>query len=153
MNNFRRWARDAALLSSTGALAVLGTTNVFAAQEDVIAEIIVSAQKRTENLQEVPASVSVFGEEQLVRLHATQLTDYAAYMPGINIGRGGTPGQTTITLRGIAPVGPGSVVGTYIDDTPLGASNNFARATFFALDMMPYDVERIEVLRGPQGTL
>jgi iron complex outermembrane recepter protein len=74
-------------------------------------------------------------------------------MPGINIGSGGAPGQTTITLRGIAPVGPGSVVGTYIDDTPLGASNNFARATFFALDMMPYDVERIEVLRGPQGTL
>lgn len=153
MNNSRKLSRRAAILSTTSAWAVLGTTNVLAADDNVIAEIIVSAQKRTENLQDVPASVSVFGEEQLTRLHATQLTDYAAYMPGINIGSGGTPGQTTITLRGIAPVGPGSVVGTYIDDTPLGASNNFARATFFALDMMPYDVERIEVLRGPQGTL
>jgi outer membrane receptor protein involved in Fe transport len=153
MNTFKGRARGVAILGTTSALTVLGTTNVFAADNDVIAEIIVSAQKRAENLQDVPASVSVFGEQQLVRLHATQLTDYAAYMPGINIGSGGTPGQTTITLRGIAPVGPGSVVGTYIDDTPLGASNNFARATFFALDMMPYDVERIEVLRGPQGTL
>jgi len=153
MNNARRASRGAAILSTTGALAVLGTTNVYAAEDNVIAEIVVSAQKRTENLQEVPASVSVFGEQQLTRLHATQLADYATYMPGINIGSGGTPGQTTITLRGIAPVGPGSVVGTYIDDTPLGASNNYANATFFALDMMPYDVERIEVLRGPQGTL
>jgi iron complex outermembrane recepter protein len=153
MNNSRRVSRRAAILSTTSALAMLGTTDVFAADDNVIAEIIVSAQKRTENLQDVPASVSVMGEQQLARLHATQLTDYAAYMPGVNIGSGGTPGQTTITLRGIAPVGPGSVVGTYIDDTPLGASNNFARATFFALDMMPYDVERVEVLRGPQGTL
>ena len=153
MKKSRTWSRGAAILSTSGALAMLGTTDVLAADDNVIAEIIVSAQKRTENLQDVPASVSVFGEQQLVRLHATQLTDYAAYMPGINIGSGGTPGQTTITLRGIAPVGPGSVVGTYIDDTPLGASNNYARATFFALDMMPYDVERVEVLRGPQGTL
>ena len=152
MNRYKRVSRRVAMLGTAGALAVFGT-NVLAAEDNVIAEIIVSAQKQAENLQDVPASVSVFGEQQLVRLHATQLTDYAAYMPGINIGSGGTPGQTTITLRGIAPVGPGSVVGTYIDDTPLGASNNFARATSFALDMMPYDVERIEVLRGPQGTL
>lgn len=153
MNNSSKVSCGAAILGTSGALALLGTTDVFAADDNVIAEIVVSAQKRTESLQEVPASVSVLGEQQLVRLHATQLADYATYMPGINIGSGGTPGQTTITLRGIAPVGPGSVVGTYIDDTPLGASNNFARATFFALDMMPYDLERIEVLRGPQGTL
>lgn len=151
MNHHGRLSRGAAILT-TSATLLLGSTNVWAA-EDTIAEIIVTAQKRSENLQDVPASVSVLGEQKLARLHATQLTDYAAYMPGINIGSGGSPGQTSITLRGIAPVGPGSVVGTYIDDTPLGASNNYARATAFALDMMPYDVERVEVLRGPQGTL
>ena len=139
---------------STGAIALLlGATNVRAAEDGVIAEIVVTAQKRSENLQDVPASVSVFGEEQLVRVHATQLSDYAAYMPGINVSGGGGPGQTTVTLRGIAPVGPGSVVGTYVDDTPLGSSGNYARATGFALDLMPYDIERVEVLRGPQGTL
>jgi outer membrane receptor protein involved in Fe transport len=141
---------------STSALALfMSATNVRAAegQSGVIDEIVVTAQKRSESLQDVPVSVSAFGSEQLTRVHATQLQDYAAYMPGINISNGGSPGQTSITLRGIAPVGPGSVVGTYVDDTPLGASNNYARATSFALDLMPYDVERVEVLRGPQGTL
>ncbi len=119
----------------------------------MIDEIVVTAQKRSESVQDVPVSVSAFAEQQLTRVHATQLQDYAAYMPGINISNGGSPGQTSITLRGIAPVGPGSVVGTYVDDTPLGASSNYARATSFALDLMPYDIERVEVLRGPQGTL
>jgi outer membrane receptor protein involved in Fe transport len=58
-----------------------------------------------------------------------------------------------ITLRGIAPVGPGAVVGYYVDDTPLGSSSNYGGAHEFGLDLMPYDVERIEILRGPQGTL
>lgn len=154
MTNCIRLSRGMAVGLSSSALALMmGVTNVRAAEDNVIVEIIVTAQKRSESVQDVPASVSAFGEEQLTRVHATQLQDYAAYMPGINISSGGSPGQTTITLRGIAPVGPGSVVGTYVDDTPLGASNNYARATGFALDLMPYDIERVEVLRGPQGTL
>lgn len=156
MSDFRRLSRGMTLGMSTGALAVMmGTTNVLAAEQQagVIDEIIVTAQKRSESVQDVPAAVSAFNSEQLTRTHATQLQDFAAYMPGINITTGGSPGQTAVTLRGIAAVGPGSVVGTYIDETPLGASNNYARATGFMLDMMPYDVERVEVLRGPQGTL
>lgn len=155
MSDFFNLSRGMTIGVSTSALALLiSTTNVNAAEgAGVIDEIIVTAQKRSESVQDVPASVSAFAEEQLTRAHATQLQDYAAYMPGINITSGGAPGQTSITLRGIAAVGPGSVVGTYIDDTPLGSSNNYARSTIFALDMMPYDVERVEVLRGPQGTL
>jgi outer membrane receptor protein involved in Fe transport len=156
MSDFSNLSRGMTIGVSSSALALLmGVTNVKAAEGDagVIAEIIVTAQKRSESVQDVPVSVSAFAEEQLTRVHATQLQDYAAYMPGINISNGGSPGQTSITLRGIAPVGPGSVVGTYVDETPLGASNNYARATSFALDLMPYDIERVEVLRGPQGTL
>ena len=153
MNSLMRMSHGVGVASGTLAL-FMGVTNVQAADDNnVIAEIIVTAQKRSENLQDVPSSVSVFGEQQLSRLHATQLADFVTYLPGISVASGGGPGQTTITLRGIAPVGPGAVVGTYIDDTPLGASNNYARATGFALDMMPYDIERVEVLRGPQGTL
>lgn len=156
MNDLSNLSRGMTIGVTSGALALLmGVTNVRAAEGDagVITEIIVTAQKRSESVQDVPVSVSAFAEEQLTRVHATQLQDYAAYMPGINITNGGSPGQTSITLRGIAPVGPGSVVGTYVDETPLGASNNYARATGFALDLMPYDIERVEVLRGPQGTL
>ncbi|HEY7638145.1 MAG TPA: TonB-dependent receptor [Steroidobacteraceae bacterium] len=126
---------------------------VDAGGDGLIEEVLVTAQKRTENMQDVPASVSVFHRRQLEQLHATTITDYAAYIPGLNVSSGGGPGQTMITLRGIAPVGPGAVVGYYVDDTPLGSSSNYGGAREFGLDLMPYDVERIEVLRGPQGTL
>jgi iron complex outermembrane receptor protein len=116
-------------------------------------EIVVTAEKRAQSIQTVPASVSALGGQRLVDLGLTQLTDYTQYVAGLNVQSGGSPGQASITLRGIAPVGPGSVVGYYIDDTPLGSSTNYAVATLLALDLMPYDLDRFEVLRGPQGTL
>lgn len=119
----------------------------------LIEEVLVTAQKRTESVQDVPSSVSVFDSSRVRQLHATTILDYAAYIPGLNVSSGGGPGQTTITLRGIAPVGPGAVVGYYVDDTPLGSSSNYGGGREFGLDLMPYDVKRIEVLRGPQGTL
>ncbi len=122
-------------------------------ERNILEEVLVTAQKRTENIQHVPSSVSVLGSQRLQRLHATTITDYAAYIPGLNVSSGGSPGQTTITMRGIAPVGPGAVVGFYVGDTPLGPSSNYSSAREYGLDLMPYDVERIEVLRGPQGTL
>ena len=64
-----------------------------------------------------------------------------------------TPGQTTISIRGIAPVGPGATVATYIDDAPVGSSSAYGGGVAFQLDLLPYDVQRLEVLRGPQGTL
>ncbi|NJO12376.1 MAG: TonB-dependent receptor plug domain-containing protein [Gammaproteobacteria bacterium] len=142
-----------AVRGSMTALALIAGIGAAVADDAVLGEVLVTAQKRSENVQDVPSSVSVFGGEQLERLNAKSLVDYAAYLPGFNINSGGTPGQTTIVLRGVAPVGPGSVVGTYIDDTPLGSSSNYARATIYALDLLPDDIERVEVLRGPQGTL
>lgn len=153
MMNARMRPDSSFRIAGAVATALLISPAADAQRSDALEEIIVTAQKRSENLQDVPAAVSVFDSEQLTRLHATNLADYAGYMPGVNVAGGGSPGQTVVTLRGIAPVGPGAVVGTYIDDTPLGSSSNWARATLFALDLMPYDVERVEVLRGPQGTL
>jgi outer membrane receptor protein involved in Fe transport len=118
-----------------------------------IEEIVVTAQKRVERLQDVPTSVTAIPGDKLYELGLSQLSDYAQYVPGLAVQNGGSPGQVSVTLRGIAGVGPGSVVGYYIDDTPLGSSSNYAIATLFALDLMPYDLERLEVLRGPQGTL
>jgi len=116
-------------------------------------EIVVTAQKRSENIIDVPASVSYLSGTTLEDQHSTQLQDYAAYVPGLQVDSGGTPGQTTITLRGIAPLGSGSAVGTYIDDAPIGSSGLYALANSFQLDLLPYDLKGIEVLRGPQGTL
>ena len=146
----RRPARQRAS-SQEGAATDASATE--GSDDALIAEVLVTAQKRVENVQDVPSSVTVFDSKRLRQLHATTITDYAAYIPGLNVGGGGGPGQTMITLRGIAPVGPGSVVGYYVDDTPLGPSSNYGGGREFGLDLMPYDVERIEVLRGPQGTL
>src|SRR3546814_4583600 len=70
--------------------------------------------------------------------------------PGMNVSNGGTPGQTTITLRGVAPLNASQTVGIYLDDAPVGSSAIYNRAGQFTIDLMPYDLERIEVLKGPQ---
>lgn len=146
------------LLEGSGLVAVYTASGAItigqpARYATVLEEVMVTAQKRTENMQTVPASVSAMANQRLRSLHARSMTDYAAYIPGLNVSSGGSPGQTTVTMRGIAPVGPSAVVGFYLDDTPLGSSSNYSNAREYGLDLMPYDVERIEVLRGPQGTL
>ena len=148
-HNMRRMllASAAATLAASAGAA---RAQELAAEAD---EIIVTAQKRAENVQDVPASVSVVGAARLESFHSTQLTDIAASVAGVQIDSGGTPGQTIISLRGVAPIGPGQTVGTYLDDTPVGSSSLYTRAGEFTLDLLPYDIDRIEVLRGPQGTL
>ena len=119
----------------------------------VLEEVVVTAEKRVQNIQIVPTSVSAVRGDKLVDLGISRLTDYSQYIPGLNIQDGGSPGQSSVSLRGVAVLGSGALVSYYIDDTPLGSSSNYAVAALFALDLMPYDLDRLEVLRGPQGTL
>ena len=87
-----------------------------AATEDsgvTLEEIVVTATKRTENVQTVASSVSVLSADALDTLHATQLSDYAGYVPGLIVNSNGTPGQSTLILRGIAPLGDSAAVSTY----------------------------------------
>ncbi|HZX76258.1 TonB-dependent receptor [Lysobacter sp.] len=127
-----------------------GTTS-----QDVITldNMVVTANKRAENIREVATAVTVLGEQQLENFSSTQMTDYASYVPGLQVQSNGTPGQSQVSMRGIAAMSSGSTVGTYIDETPIGSNGLYQQATLFALDLFPYDIERIEVLRGPQGTL
>jgi len=135
--------------SATPTPADNGRRESVATAEDVI----VTANKREENIQKVPSSISVINDVQLDNLHATQLSDYAAYVPGLQVNSLGGPGQVTISLRGLAPLSSGSTVATYIDEIPVGSSGIYQRATALELDLLPYDLQRIEILRGPQGTL
>lgn len=116
-------------------------------------EIVVTAQKRPEILQDVPISISVVTGDALRQTGATQLVDVSGYVPGLQVDSLGTPGQTTITLRGVSPLTATPTVGIYVDDTPVGSSSLYGRGSIFSLDLLPYDIERIEILRGPQGTL
>src|SRR5919204_3333610 len=115
--------------------------------------VVVTAEKREQNIQEVPSSVSVINDVELDNLHATQLTDYAPYIPGFQVNSAGSPGQTIITLRGLADITSGATVATYIDETPMASSGIYQRADINELDLLPYDIRRVEILRGPQGTL
>lgn len=114
-------------------------------------EVVVTAQKRAEILREVPASISVLGGEQVEKLSLTSLADFASYVPGFSVNSGGTPGLARLTLRGVQTGGGGApLVGMYINDAPVGSSRS---PSSYILDLLPYDLQRIEVLRGPQGTL
>ncbi len=115
-------------------------------------EIIVTAQKRASNLQDVPVAVSALSEERLQRMGADSFRDFALSVPGLQMNELGT-NNAKFVIRGITtqPFG-GNVqetVITYIDDLPTTDS----RANASTPDISLFDVERVEVLRGPQGTL
>ena len=121
--------------------------------EATVDRVMVTANKREEDVRQVPASITAFDDVELTNLHADDLTDYAAYIPGLQVNSEGAPGRVSIALRGITNLSSGSTVGTYIDETPLGSSGLYQSANVFQLDLLPYDIRRVEVLRGPQGTL
>lgn len=116
-------------------------------------EIVITAQKRVEDQQDVPISTTVVSGERLVEAGAMQLNEIAGYVPGLHVNTLGAPGQTLVSLRGIPPLAAAASVGTYVDDAPVGSSTVYTEAAAFTVDLLPYDLARIEVLRGPQGTL
>ena len=119
-------------------------------------EIVVTAQKKTENIQNVPETVNVIIAQQIADLGAKQLSDYAATVPGLQIDSAGAPGQQTISIRGISTGNQlfGSATAAfYVDDVPIGSSSPYAYGAGFGLDLLPYDLSRLEILEGPQGTL
>ncbi|HWU78416.1 MAG TPA: TonB-dependent receptor [Rhodanobacter sp.] len=116
--------------------------------------IIVTADKRSESLQDVPMAVSVLSSTQLDRENAVSFADYASQVPGLNIISTGE-GQTQLVMRGITSGTSqnNATVGTYIDDAPFGSSTIYAFGSLLTPDIDPSDLQHIEVLHGPQGTL
>jgi outer membrane receptor protein involved in Fe transport len=116
-------------------------------------EIVVTAQKRSERLIDTPQSVTAISAKDLAKLSATQFADFANTVPGLQFTTQG-PGKTAINLRGVTTgVDVAQTVGIYVDDVPYGSSGAFANAAQLALDVGLFDLDRVEVLRGPQGTL
>jgi iron complex outermembrane receptor protein len=123
-----------------------------AAAPDDDAAIVVTAQRRTELLMDVPQSVTAVGEARLERQQADSFTDYAPLIPGLSIAQS-NPGEARIILRGVNTGSVGSTVGIYVDETPFGSSSSLGNAAVLAGDFDTFDMQRIEVVRGPQGTL
>jgi outer membrane receptor protein involved in Fe transport len=116
-------------------------------------EVVVTAQKRTENLLDVPVPVTAINADTLVQQNLLRLQDYFSKIPGLNVELDGTTGVPTISIRGITTGGQTNpTVGITVDDVPYGSST-FIGGGFVSPDIDPSDLARIEVLRGPQGTL
>ena len=115
-------------------------------------EIIVTAQKREQALADIPMSISVLSGDLLQRQQADNLEDLVMLVPGLSIASG-QRGVTRLTLRGTNTGGIASTVGTYVGDVPFGSSSGLANAAILSGDFDTYDLARVEVLRGPQGTL
>jgi outer membrane receptor protein involved in Fe transport len=115
-------------------------------------EIVVTALRRDSTVQTTPISISALGEKNLVNLGATTIADVIRQVPGLQLTESDS-GRTRVSIRGIQAAGE-STVGLYYGETPLtgpsGVSSDPAGAT---PNLNLFDVERVEVLRGPQGTL
>jgi iron complex outermembrane recepter protein len=138
-----------ALVASASMLPTIAAAQEATTTSD---EIVVTAQKREERLRDVPQSVTAITSETLERVQANNFSDYVGRIPGMAL-TGGQPGNERLTLRGLDTAGVAATVGTYIDETPFGSSTALVNGGVLAIDLDPYDVQRVEVLRGPQGTL
>lgn len=120
-------------------------------QSAVLQDIVVTAEKRSESLQKVPLSVVAFTAETLAQTGVQDFSSLAARIPGVTLNSAG-PGQSSYSIRGVASVGGNApTTGLYIDDTPILPSGGDGATAGIEPDL--FDLARIEVLRGPQGTL
>lgn len=137
---FTTWCAAAPVLAAEG-------------QMDVVEEIVVTAQKRVERLQDVPVAISSVSTDSLVQQNLVQLRDYYSKIPGLAISGGGTEQRaSSLSLRGVTTGGASAAtVAITVDDVPFTSSTYLAQSPLPDLD--PATLDRIEVLRGPQGTL
>jgi iron complex outermembrane receptor protein len=116
------------------------------------AEIVVTALRRSSTVQTTPIAISALGENQLTRLGATTIADIIRQVPGLQLTESDS-GRTRVSIRGVQATGE-STVGLYYGETPLtGPSGTGSDPAGNTPNLNLFDVERVEVLRGPQGTL
>lgn len=143
----------ASVLTAAGAGQIAAATDAATdADASGIAEIVVTAQRFTSTVQNTPISLSAITGEQLDAAGITSIEELAHDIPGLSM-RSAGPGQTEYEARGLSSSGGSSpTVGFYLDDVPLTPSA-VSQTGKVVIDPNLYDVDRIELLRGPQGTL
>jgi outer membrane receptor protein involved in Fe transport len=143
-------------MASTVALAQQAAQSTAGGGSGQLEEIVVTAQKRSEDLTKVPASISVLSGAALQEQHIENFQDITRALPGVSFNAGSTvsggpvgPGTTNINIRGISSVSGSATVSVYMDEVSITQGNLYdgsAEPKFL-------DFDRVEVLRGPQGTL
>lgn len=143
----RRPLLKTALLASSMWTGVAGAAMAQSERDT----IVVTAQKREQNIQDVPISIIALGTEKLEELEVSSFEDYAKYLPSVSF-QSTAPNSTTVYFRGVVSGGDGNhsaslpSVGVYLDEQPVTTILGF-------LPLHIYDIERVEALAGPQGTL
>ncbi len=159
-----RWQPGRSLSVSQTVTALLGSTAIsFAMQAHAqlvadaespnsLSEVVVTAEKRTSTVQDTPLSITAIGGDELTAGGVSSVIQVAQATPGVSLKTQG-PGQTEIEMRGMTSSGGNSAtVGFYLDDIPLTAPAG-AQNGKVVIDPSLYDLNRVELLRGPQGTL
>lgn len=142
---------------ATGAAAQNNNSSAAQTQQEAAAQpgneaIVITATKRPQILLDVPQSITVVGGKTLENQHANSFQDYLKLVPGLQLNQD-RPGEGRLILRGINTGGVASTVSVYVDETPFGSSSGLVNGAVLAGDFDTFDLDRIEVLRGPQGTL
>jgi outer membrane receptor protein involved in Fe transport len=156
MSDLRRntWARTPRPLLAAGLeviwtmAAVTATAAPNDATPQVLEEVVVTAQKRVESLHDVPLSLSVVTNADIQLRGLTQFGDYLNSIPGVYFQDGG-PGDSIVHIRGLTESGVGSTVATYFGEALTSVFTNHGGKPNLRL----VDIDRVEVLRGPQGTV
>jgi outer membrane receptor protein involved in Fe transport len=156
MNNYRA---NGAMLSGVAAVAVLSASCAFAQEQGTaptskIETVVVTAEKRAEAARDVPMAMTVVSGDALAHKGETRLEDYIGGVPGMTL-ISSNPAYNQIISRGISIGASGftSGVATYIDETPYTTEGPFADGGSATPNLDTYDLQRVEFLRGPQGTL
>ena len=152
--NGRRTAFAGWLLASVAVAGFAQAQTSPAANSTQVQEVIVTATKRSENIQNVPAAITALNAQALAKAGFVKLEDYVAQVPGLSLTTV-SPGSMQIAIRGITSgeneASPTTSI--YIDEAPFGSVNAYAAGSDLTPDLDPAELSQIEVLKGPQGTL
>jgi iron complex outermembrane recepter protein len=134
--------------------APASSTSVGSKAAVTLGEVMVTANRRREPEQEVPMHVATVTAASLQQVGAKNLNDYVSYQPGVFFASAGGAGEGELVMRGVSTGNQTSpTVSEYIDDVPVGGSTVYAAAATFVFDPSLLDLDHIEFLYGPQGTL
>lgn len=146
------WGRFRVAQATDRSVAAVNADELAPSDRAQVEEVVVTAQKRKERLQEVPISISVLNGSDLDKSTAQSINEMLNRVPGVVAATPGVYGGSQVAVRGVAAGGTilnsAGPVSYYLDSIPFG----FVRHAY-APDANAYDLERVEVLRGPQGTL
>lgn len=134
------------LWTAIAALSAISTTPVVVAQESsfTLEEVVVTARKRSENLQDVPIAISAIGEETIQRAGIERAGDYISLIPNVTLVDTANVGDTQVSIRGIVSTRDAESTFAYVVDGVLSTNPNSFNEELF-------DVQQIEVLKGPRA--